>query len=171
MSVANLRGKLCHPRPRILGNPAAHSARFHQSRMMCREHGSFGAAGAGKIHWSPIDGNRRCASCNTARASGDNGVSWSNPILSTSPRHRTVPSSRLTSDHRKARMAPIRCPVSCASTRARPNNGGRRRSRRLGLVNDQTALAARGIDYINPSPAGASEQSPATRRTRRAPLQ
>ena len=48
-------------------------------------------------------------------AAGVWGVSWAKPTLSLAARRRMLRPS--TSYHRSSRIAPIRCPVSCATTR------------------------------------------------------
>ena len=73
MSFTNLRRRLCQPRLAVRGISGSFSARRHQSRSKCLEHGFDESSGAGNNHPSPIDSRFRRDCSRTRTASAESG--------------------------------------------------------------------------------------------------
>ena len=100
MSFTNFRRRLCQPSLDVRGISASFSARRHQSRSKCLEHGFDESSGDGNSHPSPIDSRFRRDCSSTRTASPESGGLCSIPILSFSARQRIRFSLRSTSDQR-----------------------------------------------------------------------
>ncbi len=117
ISVANFRRSECQPHRTTCGTLALVSSARHHLVRVWRLSGRSGDSTPGKIHASPMPADRARAASSACTASGVRLVRCSNPILSFSARQRIRATVRSTSDHRRSRIAPIRCPVSCARSR------------------------------------------------------
>ena len=117
-SDANLRLRECQPLPRFGSSPANVWARYHHARTSVRPAHFEASLGAGSTGASSNPELHSRAFSRTVNASAVTGVRCSYPVFSCSARHRMVLPSKSMSGQRRWRMAPIRCPVSCASTSA-----------------------------------------------------
>ena len=117
-SDANLRRSECQPRPRLGSSPARASAFSHHVRTIEGVTHVEVLLGDGMTGASPFWVLPLRADSNAATASAVTGVRCSYPVFSCSARHRMVLPSKSMSDQRSCRTAPMRCPVSFASTSA-----------------------------------------------------